>query len=214
MGRKRKEFKRPEDKFDCRLIVIASEGSSTERNYFHVLAENYDNKRVHVEIVKSEDTKSDPESVLARLDDFYKSYDLGEDDNLYLVIDRDRWEEKNLSHVARQSSQKNFTLTLSNPNFELWVLLHKKDVADFSDDEKRKLFENEKPSKHKRYIDSILSEIWGGYNKTKFDFYKIIPDTLNAIKNAEKLDKNRQERWPNELATRVYIPVKDIIKDA
>ena len=214
MGRRRKEFRRPEAKLDCRLIVIASEGRNPEENYFRSLAKEYENKRVHVEIVESVGTKNDPESVLARLDAFRGEYDMGDGDNLYLVIDRDRWTLKNLSHVAREAKQKGFFLALSNPNFELWILLHVEDVSRFPDEKKKSIFENKKVNKHKRCLEEILGGLFDGYNKPKFDCARIVGEVEDAIENARRIDIAPKKRWPNYLATRVYILAEDIIKDA
>ena len=159
MGRKRKPFKRPPKKLDCRLIVITSEGSNTEVNYFRTLAEEYDKTNVHVKIIPSKETKSDPAHVFERLDDFYRNYDLGEDDNLYLVVDRDRWDEGCLSDIAATCNQKGFFMTLSNPNFELWLLLHEKDISNESNDEKERIFQNDKINKNRRYIGKLLSSL-------------------------------------------------------
>ena len=64
MGRKKKPFERPSEKFDSSLIVIASEGRVTEKNYFEDLKEFYLNKKIHVELIPNIDNKSDPRNTL------------------------------------------------------------------------------------------------------------------------------------------------------
>lgn len=187
-------------------------GKQYRKKLFNKLAEEYDNKKVHVKFIESENTKSDPVHVLERLDEFNNEYDLGEEDNLYLVIDRERWTIKNLSSIAQQASQKNFIMALSNPNFELWLLLHEKDVSVKSANAKKKLFQNKKINKNRHYIDSKLINLWDAYNKSNYKFGPIMDKVPNPIVNAKKLDINKQERWPNHLGTRVYLPVEDIIK--
>ena len=44
MGRKKKIFERPSEKLDSSLIIIATEGSKTEKNYFEDLKEFYLNE--------------------------------------------------------------------------------------------------------------------------------------------------------------------------
>ena len=179
MGRTRKLFERPVDKFrDCRLIIIASEGSKTEKNYFDALAVFYKNTKVHVKFIEAIDTSSDPEHVFERLDGFYQEYDLGKDDNLYLVIDRDRWQEGTLSEIAATCNQKDFIMTLSNPNFELWLLLHEKDISLDDVGEQSKIQENKKVNKTRSYLEFLLGDLWGGYNKSNCKFEHIM-DKVN-----------------------------------
>jgi len=130
---------------------------------------------------------------------------------LFLVIDCDKWKEKNLADVAKQCNQKSMKLCVSNPCFELWLLLHEKDISEYSDDEKNVLFKNNKINKTKRYLDGELMKYWGGYNKSKKDFSFLIPKVKTAIENAKKLDLNPKERWQNYLGTRVYLIAEKII---
>ena len=79
---------------DVRLIVIASEGKDTERIYFKALAHEYANPRVHVHILErseEEQNCSSPEHVLRQLNNYKSQYDLEADDELWLVIDKDKW---------------------------------------------------------------------------------------------------------------------------
>ena len=78
---------------DARLIVIASEGKDTERIYFKALAKEYTNPRVHVHILErsvDEQNNSSPEHVLKQLNDYKSQYELEADDELWLVVDKDR----------------------------------------------------------------------------------------------------------------------------
>ena len=91
----RRSFTRPSGFRDSRLIVIASEGSNTEPAYFeavrdHLLARA---SRVHVEVLRREAGPSAPEYVIGQLDDFRKNWKFSGDDELWAVIDYDRWGE-------------------------------------------------------------------------------------------------------------------------
>jgi len=169
MGRKKKSFERPIEKRDSSLVIIATEGRVTEKNYFEALKESFYNSKVHVEIIPNEQNESDPTKTFDRLKDFEKKYQIGNGDSLFLVIDIDKWGDKKISKVATLCKQSNFTLCVSNPCFELWLLLHEKDVTKCSKTEKEKLLKNKRISVKKLYLDSILSEIWAGYRK-KIDF--------------------------------------------
>lgn len=106
---------------DARLIVIAAEGKDTERIYFEALAKKYTNPRVHVHILKrkkEEQNNSSPEHVLKQLVDYEKQYELESDDELWLVVDRDRWTDAMLSNVATKCAQSYYLhISLSNPCF-------------------------------------------------------------------------------------------------
>lgn len=94
---------------DARLIVIASEGKDTERIYFKALAKEYTNPRVHVHILErsvDEQNNSSPEYVLKQLNNYKSQYELEDDDELWLVVDKDRWTEAMLSRVATECSQE------------------------------------------------------------------------------------------------------------
>ena len=96
---------------DARLIVIASEGKDTERIYFKALAKEYTNPRVHVHILErseAEQNNSSPEHVLKQLNDYKEQYALEADDELWLVIDKDRWTEAMLSRVATECAQDEY----------------------------------------------------------------------------------------------------------
>lgn len=79
---------------DARLIIIASEGKETEKIYFNALAKDYRNPRVHVKVLErseEEQNNSSPSHVMKQLDDYKEQYSLEADDELWLVIDKDRW---------------------------------------------------------------------------------------------------------------------------
>ena len=140
-------------------------------------------------------------------------YELLKDDKLFLVIDRDRWEEQELSEIARLCVQTDFSFIVSNPCFEVWILLHLVDISCLPEIERQKLFLNEKVNKNRRYIEYEIIKRLGSYKKHNPDFSGIMRKVTNAIANAEKLDVNPEERWPNRLGTHVYLVVKEILSE-
>ncbi|MBN2039187.1 MAG: RloB domain-containing protein [Spirochaetes bacterium] len=213
MGRIKRELKRPDDKLNSNLIIIATEGRNTEKKYFNDLTskDNFYTDKVHIIVISNIQDKSSPDHVMKQLNDFYNEYDLGENDELWLVIDRDRWPAKTLPNIARQCKQKNYNMALSNPCFELWILLHLKDVYSLSKSEKERLLLNRKVSATRTTIEKEIISILGSYNKSNIDISKIIQHTNVAIDRAIELDRFPSHRWPNYLATRVYKFVKTLI---
>jgi hypothetical protein len=207
MGRVRRDFKRPEHKRSAKLIVIATEGRKTERIYFEALAENIDSTKVHLEVIEKLDDNSSPQVVLEQLNSFAAEYNLDEEDELWMVIDRDyqSWGVEMIKSVAQICYQKKgYYLALSNPAFELWLLLHLVDCTELTQAEKDNLFENAKVSRSKTYSKKMLSDLLNGFNEAKYDPTPFILKVDEAIRNAIKLDVSPKTRWPNYLGTRVY----------
>ena len=71
---------------DARLIVIATEGTETEKQYFKALADQYRNPKVHVEVLERVSTASSPDHVIGELDKFRHTFSLDKYDELWLVI--------------------------------------------------------------------------------------------------------------------------------
>lgn len=201
---------------DARLIVIASEGKDTERIYFKALAKEYTNPRVHVHILgrcEGEQNNSSPEHVLKQLNDYKGQYDLESDDELWLVIDKDRWTEAMLSHVAKKSAQDDYLhMALSNPCFELWLLLHLVDATLLTPEEQRQWAGNRRKSKNADpYIKIRLRQEMGSYHEADYDALMLIKHVEVAIKRAKALDKNPADRWPQTIGTRVYLLAESVM---
>ena len=195
---------------DARLIVIASEGKDTERIYFKALAKEYTNPRVHVHILErsvDERNNSSPEHVLKQLNDYKSQYELDADDELWLVVDKDRWTEAMLSRVATECSQEvAMHMALSNPCFELWLLLHIEDVASLTPEEQMLWMENRRKSKNADpYLKVRLRQKIGSYHESSYDTLALIAHVEDAIERARALDKKTADRWPQTLGTRVYL---------
>ena len=99
MPRKRKSFIPLANDRDSRLIIVASEDTEATVTYFNDLTSPayYQSSRVHVQVLKREDTASDPRRVLDQLDLWRDEYQIGEGDELWLVTDVDRWGDAKLS---------------------------------------------------------------------------------------------------------------------
>lgn len=201
---------------DARIIVIASEGKDTERIYFQALASEYANPRVHVHILErgeDEQNNSSPEHVLKQLNDYKRDYSLEDDDELWLVIDKDRWTEAMLSHVAAECAQNDFMhMALSNPCFELWLLLHLVDATSLTSEEQEQWMKNDRSSRRTDpYLKVRLRQAMGSYNESNYDAQILIPHVEIAIERARVLDDNPADRWPQTLGTRVCQLAESVI---
>lgn len=204
--RVRKSFERPESLKTARLIVIASEGKETEKIYFNAIKNSICVGNVHMVVLERESTDSSPDKVYIQLKQFQETYQLDDDDELWMVIDKDRWKIQTLAEMARLCNQNRFLhFAMSNPCFELWLLLHFEDVAHMSEQERQALKENKRVSRRgDTWLKSRVRRAMGGYQESSYDAYRLMPLVSVARCRAEILDKNKTERWPSAIGTHVY----------
>jgi hypothetical protein len=141
---------------------------------------------------------------MGSLDEFSRQFKLRNGDQLWLVIDRDSqsWKPREMAEVAKASAQKHYYLAVSNPCFELWMLLHFEDLPNQSAERKQEVLENK-----------------GGFLKSEINrrlapateyIDHFIPHTDRAIARSKVLDTKPGERWPSGLGTRVYRLVEQL----
>lgn len=174
------------------------------------------NPRVHVHILERNDNEinnSSPEHVLKQLNDYKDQYELESDDELWLVVDRDRWTEAMLSQVATECAQDNYMhMALSNPCIELWLLLHLVDVTLLPPEELLLWMENRRKSKNADpYLKVRLRQEMGSYHESDYDAKMLITHVEVAIARAKALDNNSTDRWPQTFGTRVYLLAESIM---
>ncbi len=215
MGRERKEFRRDGFKRKYKsLFIIATEGEKTEEKYLTYLnfSKVINRNLKFVEVLPAKDGESSPRSVLKRLDNFRTTNIRYEDDQYWIMIDRDRWDIPQLTEVAREAFQKKYNLAVSNPCFELWLLLHFVDISEFDEKQKEMIVENKKVNRNRKYIDMQIMNICGAYNKSNPDFSKFLLLTDTAIINSEKLVIDKNERWPQYLGTHIHKLINELKK--
>lgn len=183
---------RPKPFRDARLIVIGTEGRKTEKQYFSL----FGNKKCQVRVIPSEDNRSAPKHVIERLRQFRKEFQLDKNDELWLMIDVDRWKETQLGMVASQAKSGKFKLAVSNPCFEVWLYLHYADLSP----------QLITPKELKKKLKKLI----GGYSSNKLDPNKFANRIDQAIDRAKDLDNNPDERWPSRTGTHVYKVVEKV----
>lgn len=199
---------------DASLIIIATEGKETEKKYFDDMASPayFHNARVHVKVLSNIDNQSSPEKVMAQLDSFRRRYKLNKADQLWLVVDFDRWGEEKLARVTRECRQKNYRVAVSNPCFELWLLLHLRALDEYSAEEIQDIRQNRHVTRHDTYLDRELSRLLNGYDKANLKTRLLLPHLSLAIERARAIDHDAEARWPNDLGTRVYLLATEITR--
>ncbi len=177
---------------DAKLIIIATEGSLTEKIYF----ESFRLTNVQVRVLPSEDGRSSPQHVLGNAQDYKNTYQLGDGDELWLVIDVDRWPQPTLSDVAASATAERIGLAVSNPSFEIWLALHLE--ADLPE-----------PLSNEDLVTHLRAQL-GSYNKHRYDCGGILNGVDQAVERAIHLDSSPQHRWPQNPGSRCYRIIQSI----
>lgn len=215
MGRERVEFLRESNSVNKeKIFVLAFEGNATEEKYFQSFKDSvkFNDEQVFLKLLTrhKKDTKSAPNHVFAKLKREAKDeYTFGNDDELWMIIDTDKWQ--NIPKIAEDCvKENNMFMAVSNPCFEFWLLLHIKNITEYSPDEQKEIFANSKLSKHgKTYVERKLTEILGSYNKTNPLPNRFLGGLKLAIDQAKKLD-NGEEPFPSQLGSHVYKLIEKI----
>lgn len=180
-----------------KIFWISTEGARSEPIYFKRIQEL--RNEIVVKLVKTND-RSDPESVLRQLKQKLKENRLRELDQAWLVVDRDNWSETQINILVEWASKKaNYGLAISNPKFELWLVMH---------------FEKGKKIHSSQDCNDRLERYIPGYNK-KFDPKLFTIDRINqAISHAKQRDCPPCTDWPqNPGTTTVYRLIQKLLEE-
>lgn len=202
-----------------KLFVLSYEGTVSEKKYFEDFrySEQFNDSGL-IEIIslkRPSDRGSDPINVKKLLQKAKSEFRFKTTDEFWLIIDRDDWESihnYNFNSLVQDcNNENNFFLAMSNPCFEIWLILHLKDINEFTEEEKKKILENKKIKSSRNYIDKVLGEIQGrGYNK-KPNPQIFLPLTKIAINRAKELDLKKED-YPKDLGSHIYKLVEKISK--
>jgi hypothetical protein len=217
MPRERTEFIRISNVTDReKMFLLAYEGNETEPTYFEALKNDYRFNNEIIEIVSlrrdSKDTKSAPKYVFENLEKIKDEYDLGNNDELWMIIDRDRNGKNIEKYSTKCKSEPNFYFALSNPCFEFWLLLHLKDISEFTEEELNLIFENRKVGSKKTYLKKLLSNILpDGYNEANLQPERFLQHIEVAINRAKAINIEAED-YPKALGTDIYKLIEKVIR--
>lgn len=181
---------------DASRIVISCEGAWTEPNYFEHFREKSRKLTIHL-IGKDEDSSlSAPRYVLDRTVRYIEKLGLSRKDEVYLVIDVDRWNKQTLRDLHKLCQQyPKWFLILSNPCFEVWLYLHRKNTCP------------DPPLNSQDMKYELSLQMPGGYHPIYY-----IPYLKTAIKNAESLDQSSNYYFPKPSTTKMHILAKRLLE--
>lgn len=191
----KRNYKRGGEFRDQKLFVIACEGSRREPEYFATLVGR--NRRIRIELLHPPAHNpggSDPQRVLGRAEDYTKRFRLDPQDQLWLVLDCDRWHPKHIRDLVRRCSQQaQWGIALSNPCFEVWLCMH------FS----KELLESADCKQLKNLLSTFLPQ---GY-----DVEQTVLRVGEAVSTARQFDDDVSNSYPKDLRSKVYILIEQLM---
>ncbi|VAX38888.1 hypothetical protein MNBD_PLANCTO02-2826 [hydrothermal vent metagenome] len=200
--RKRKPARSKQPVDSKPLILIVCEGEVTEPEYLSGFAKACRNARVTIEV---EGGKGVPKTIVECAKEYKKEAEKRakkeKDDNLkydaiWCVFDVDT--HPNIPAAINMAGDNDIELAISNPCFELWLLLHFQEQPGMQDCNKlasmikKHLSSYSKKNKHVDYLDYSA-----GYD--------------DAVKRAKQLETNAgDEEWKRNPTTGVYLLTEKI----
>ncbi len=199
--------KRPLDRFanvvrDANLIVIASEDRYAVRQYFDF----FESTRIQFKVLETQDGECPAPRARTKgaisCDEYMKEYEIGAGDEFWLVCDCDHWINsghiKNLTRVLQECRQKGIQIALSNPCFELWLLLH---FAEFP----------KGTSLTRVQIEKRIRAAVGPYDKTKVYKLPIDNDRVKAAVERSKANQPASIAIPEIPSTGLHLIIEDLV---
>ncbi len=172
--RANKKPKRQHTKAERKIILVASEGvKQTEKAYFS----SFNSRQSEYRVVFSDGKNTDPIKVIkeAVTSANHKGIDLSLGDMVCAVFDTDFGKGKQIQEARRYAERHQVELFLSNPCFEVWLLLH---------------FRFRSQGYHSS--DEVFNELknrWPSDKKNLNVFQSISDRTDIAVENAMRLDR-------------------------
>ncbi len=221
-----------------KIIFLSCEGSVTEEEYIEILSQIYDGVKSRVQLISvAEDEihtnvkkrtteqnqvlgKSKPWQLVQRIDKFKMEkesiYEFSKypDDEFWIVSDVDDnldIHKAEFENAIKECDEKGYKYAISNPFFEIWLLMHHDDVNqqdkeygvtkehkyEATDHFRIRLAENGAPLKDKKHLQ--LEH----YSDEK---------VKTAVERAKVLVNGKEEKIPSEFGTYFYKIVDEILE--
>lgn len=168
------------------VVLIITEGSKTEPEYFNHFRTRQKNIDVRVVGGRSSAGETDYNSLIRKAKEYRDKNDLSSanGDTVWIVADGDvnynnpnpiEKKDAALSRARKLAKQKGIEMIISNPCFELWYLLHFRYTTGFLKDYEA--------------VKKLLTEHISDYEKTNDVFPTLEKHLDEAIKKAKKLEE-------------------------
>ena len=222
-----------------KIIFLSMEGSVTEEEYFKWISNEFDTIKSKIQFISvAEDAvhtraknrtpeqlsmlgRSKPKQLVEKIDDFklqkrdVYQFDKYPQDEFWIVSDIDDnlsdHEVDAFNEALDKCDERGYGYAISNPFFELWLLLHHDDATE--DDEKYAVTE-EHAYEATSHFRERLSDKGAPLIKQKHirrEHYTK-EKVFAAVKRAKRMHVNSDKRYPMYLATTVYQLLDKIIE--
>ena len=170
-----------------RHILIACGGTRTELDYFDGLMRSRPNPTVRVTLLGKGVAPDQLVRIAKRIGDGY--------DEMWCVVDTDEFD---IAKAARLADELGVRLAVSNPCFELWLLLHFDDHKGVA-------------RNYKELLPKLIRHV-PGYDKCRLDFAQYDGGVAVAVERGERLDPSGREHGRNP-STGVWKLVREVLPD-
>lgn len=179
---------------DARCFFIIAEGER-EEEYFQWFERK--SKRIRVEIIEREGKASAPKHMLSRLQKFLPENAIQPGDQIWFVLDVDRWKRDSIEDLRSLCvDYEGWATAISNPCFEVWLLFHFNEHIP------------ENPTTAKACKQLLNKLTIGGYDIDKF-----APEIKQAAIQAKAADPTPLHDYPDAKATtKVYRLAEEMLR--
>jgi len=184
------------------LIVVVTEDTYAPDHYFKLVKA----RRVNVKVASSQGGHCSPGAVLESARALKKDPDFESFDEFWLLLDTDHWTDgshlDNYIRTIQEANDEGFHVAVSNPCFDLWLLLHHDDV------------QAGRSFGSCAEVASRFREVIGSFNKTKLKADHFNVDlALTAISRGKKLTPDTTNYRPENPGTQAWALVERALRD-
>ncbi|MBR6123652.1 RloB domain-containing protein [Candidatus Saccharibacteria bacterium] len=131
-------------------------------------------------------------------------------DKICLVVDRDpmSFTSSQFDYVKNTCATNNVQFYISNPGFELWLLMHSSNFATMKDDLAAK-FSTMTPPEFLDHTESLLKQEFDGYNKSKLKTQPFMQAIDTAIAN-EKMFTESVDALKNDMGSNIGLLIQEM----
>lgn len=222
-----------------KIIFLSFEGSVTEEEYFIQISSLFSEIKSKIQFISvAEDSvhtnprcrtpeqveilsKARPKQLVERIDQFKAEknniyqFDAYPDDEFWIVTDVDEnWESlwiEEWNEAIAMCQEKQYGYAISNPFFEIWLLLHHDNPTD--EDKAFAVTESHSYQKTSHFRDR-LRNLGKPLTKQKHikDADYTIPGVMAAMTRAEALHIEKSDLCPKYFATTVYLLLNKLLE--
>jgi hypothetical protein len=188
---------------DAKLFIIATEDTNAPRQYFSIFRKL--SSRLDIVVCETTDGLSSPRHVIERLIEYKRQADLQDDDQLWALLDTDHWITQNhiagLSAAHAYAKMNGIRVAMSNPCFDLWLMLHHLDL----------------PSQHNltdaNEVLEHMREQGIAFNKQNLNLADYTPAAIQAaMDRAKRIPGTELTGWPQSTGTQVHYLMTELRK--